>query len=71
MKTFHAELCVILITQITLKEIYNVLLVDNNYWRFRFLSFKLVFDLVACKDRMNFSFYLGSLSCSHSLFADL
>ena len=34
----------ICITQITLKEIYNVLLVDN--WRFRFLSFKLIFDLL-------------------------
>ena len=38
---------IICITQITLKEINNVLLVDN--WRFGFLSFKLIFDLVACK----------------------
>ena len=35
---------IICITQITLKEIYNVLLVDN--WRFRFLSLKLIFDLL-------------------------
>ena len=49
---------IICITQITLKEIYNVLLVDN--WRFRFLSFKLIFDLVACKDRMYFCFYLSA-----------
>ena len=44
---------IICITHITLIEIYNVLLVDN--WRFRLLSFKLIFDLAACKDRM----YLG------------
>ena len=47
---------IIYIAQITLKEIYNVLPVDN--WRFRFLSFKLIFDLVACKDRMYFGIYL-------------
>ena len=49
---------IICITQITLKEIYNVLLVGN--WRFRFLSFKLIFDLVACKDRMYFGIYLSA-----------
>ena len=59
---------IICITQITLKEIYNVLLVDN--WRFRLFSFKLIFDLVACKDWMYFVFRLRSLSCSRSLFAD-
>ena len=47
---------IICIAQITLKEIYNVLLVDN--WRFRFLSFKLIFDLVACKDRTYYGIYL-------------
>ena len=47
---------IICIAQITLIEIYNVLLVDN--WRFRFLSFKLIFDLVAYKDRMYFGIYL-------------
>ena len=25
-----------------------------------FLSFKLIFDLVACKDRMNFGIYLSA-----------
>ena len=47
---------IICITQVTLKEIYNILLVDN--WRFRFFSFKLIFDLLACKDRMYFGIYL-------------
>ena len=46
------------ITQITLKEIYNVILVDN--WMFRFLSFKFIFDLVAYKDRMYFGIYLST-----------
>ena len=49
---------IICITQITLEEIYNVLMVDN--WRFRFPSFKLIFDLVACKDRMYFGIYLSA-----------
>ena len=43
---------------IALKEIYNVLLVDNC--RFRFFSFKLIFDLVACKDGMYFGIYLSA-----------
>lgn len=47
---------IICIAQITLKEIYNVLLVDN--WRFKLLSFELIFDLAACKDRMYFGIYL-------------
>ena len=47
---------IICIAQITLKEIYNVLLVDN--WRFRFLSFKLIFDLVACMKRQDVLRYL-------------
>ena len=42
----------------TLKELYKVLLVDN--WRFRFLRFKLIFDLAACKDRMYFGIYLSA-----------
>ena len=47
------------ITRVTFFEIavYNVLLVDN--WRFRFLSFKLIFDVAACKDRMYFGIYLS------------
>ena len=47
------------ITRATFFEIaaYNVLLVDN--WRFRFLSFKLIFDLATCKDRMYFGIYLS------------
>ena len=49
---------IICITQITLKEMYNVLLVDN--WRFRFFSFKFIFDLVACKDGMYFGTYLSA-----------
>ena len=35
-----------------------VLLIDNL--RFRFLSFKLMFDLVACKDSMYFGIYLSA-----------
>ena len=48
------------ITRVTFFEIavYNVLLVDN--WRFRFLSFKLIFDLGACKDRMFFGICLSA-----------
>ena len=42
----------------TRKEIYNVLLNDN--WRFGLLSLKLIFDLVACKDRMYFGIYLSA-----------
>ena len=34
------------------------MLVDN--WMFRFLSFKFIFDLVACKDRMYFGIYLSA-----------
>ena len=34
------------------------MLVDN--WMFRFLSFKLIFDLVAYKDRMYFGVYLST-----------
>ena len=41
-----------------LKHKNNVLLVDN--WRFRFFSFKLIFDVVACKDRMYFGIYLSA-----------
>ena len=55
-----------------LKEMYNVLLIDN--WRFSFLSFKFIFDLVACIKTgctSVFIFRLRSLSCSRSLFADL
>ena len=51
--------CIADITYIILKEIYNALLVNNN-WRFRFFSFTLIFDLVACKDRMYFGIYLSS-----------
>lgn len=58
MKASACKADIICITQITLKEIYNVLLVDN--WRFRFLRFKLIFDLVACKDRMYFGIYLSA-----------
>ena len=52
---------IICITQITLKEIDNFLLIEN--WRFRFLSCKLVYDLVACKDSM----YFGVISRLRSL----
>ena len=45
MKVSACKADIICITQITLKEIYNIL-VDNC--RFRFLSLKLIFDLVAC-----------------------
>jgi len=71
MKVSACKADIICITQITLKEVYNVLLVDNC--RFRFLSFKLIFDLVACKDRMYFGIYLSAkiTECSDSLFADL
>ena len=34
------------------------MLVDN--WMFRFLSFKLIFDLVAYKDKMYFGIYLST-----------
>ena len=33
-------------------------MVDN--WRFRFPSLKLIFDLVACIDRMYFGIYLSA-----------
>ena len=49
---------IICITQITFKEIYNVLLVDN--WRYIFLCFKLILDLVPCKDMMYFGIYLSA-----------
>ena len=49
---------IICITQITLIEIYNVLLVDNG--RFRFLRFKVIFDLAACKYRMYLGIYLSA-----------
>ena len=60
---------IICITQITLKEIYNVLLIDN--WRFRFLSSTLILWLVKTECTSVFIFRRRSLSCSHSLFADL
>ena len=50
--------CMADIIYMTLKEIYNALLVNN--WRFRFSSFTLIFDLVACKDRMYFGIYLSA-----------
>ena len=50
--------CIADIIYITLKEIYNALLVNN--WRFRFFSFKLIFDLAACKDWMYFGIYLSA-----------
>ena len=48
----HFDVGVGLYSRHNLKEIYNVLLIDN--WRFRFLNLKLIFDFVARKDKMYF-----------------
>ena len=45
-------------TDHTERNIFPFLLVDN--WRFTFFSFKLIFDVVACKDRMYFDIYLSA-----------